>query len=134
MAAKEASIPGLVFHIEAQHLGPCVGGEIRAHGIATISADVYDVGVWDRAIEKLNGLVVYAQTVLPEILVEAAQIRAGQAEEEADKVREESRAKIEMLEARNAFQQSELQHLTEERAVLLQELEILRQFKQFVGG
>jgi hypothetical protein len=135
--AKE-ELPCVVLRIQEHALTPCAGDLFKATGRITVSAEVTDFAIWDKAVEKLDGMVVYAATTLPETLpetlVECAQRRAVRAEEVAMQVNEDARVRIEALEANIAFR---LQDIAQRDALIAQqneELAFLRDFEKAVNA
>lgn len=125
MATKEKELPGLVLHIFEHALNPCAGKDFKANGTITLTAEVQDFTVWDKVVEKLEGLAVYSVATLTETLVTAAQIRANRAEQAAMQATEEARARVESLEADLAFRLKEVQTLQELVKQKDQEIEVL---------
>ena len=131
--AKE-ELPCVVLRIQEHALTPCAGDLFKATGRITVSAEVTDFAVWDMAVGKLDGMAVYAATTLPETLIECAQRRAVRAEEDAMRVNESARARIEELEANVAFR---LQDIAQRDALIAQqneELTFLRDFERAVNA
>lgn len=127
--AKE-DIPGLVLHVKESALTPCLGDAFKANGDIRLTVEVSDLEVWDKVVEKLDGLVVYSKATLPEILIEIAQRRADQAHQTAAQAAEDARTRVERLEAELAFERSNGANLQAQLTAAHTELEVLRAFEE----
>lgn len=130
--AKE-DLPGLVLRVHEEQLTPCAGQSYLATGYITLTAEVNDLGVWDKVVEKLEGMAVYSVSTLADTLVQAAQRRANQAESMAMQTMEEARARIDQLEASLSFRTAENENLKHQLANAQQELVLLRDFERTIN-
>lgn len=132
--AKEVSIPGITLHVHGSDQSPCAGTEFLATGYITLTAEIRDFTIWDQVVEKLNGMDVYSVSTLTETLVEASRRRANKAEEDAMRVTEMSRARVDELESALSFRDAELEALKGQLAAAQEELTILRDFERTMNA
>lgn len=132
--AKEEELPGLTLRVHEKTLSPCAGSEFKATGLITLSVEVKELDVWDKVVEKLDGLAIYSVSTITETLVEAARRRANKAEQIAMRSTEESRAQIEQLESALSFRQADVDNLKNQLGAALAELEVLRDFERSVNA
>jgi hypothetical protein len=137
MATKEQELPGVILYIDSKSLDPCAGDTYKATGTILLTATVTDFDVWEKAVEKLDGMAVYSVSTLPETLVEEAQRRANRAEAAMMQTNEDARARVEELESSLAFRQQEVEQLKflaaskdQALAEALSELTVLRAFEE----
>lgn len=105
--SESEDLPGLTLHVIHEELASCAGRNFQAAGKIHLSAEVHDLGVFDDVVEKLDGMTVHTVNDVPQALVKAAQRRAKRAEEKMMSLTEESRNRIDQLEAELSFARQE---------------------------
>jgi len=107
------SVPGVVLHIKEHSTNPCHGSFV-ASGLVTLTSEISDLAIWDKVVEKLDGMPVYTVRSITEGLVDAARKRAKRAEERSMRTIEEARQEVDRMDADLSFAQAEVQRLTME--------------------
>jgi len=108
---ESESVPGVVLHIKEHSTNPCYG-DFVASGLVTLTSEISDLSVWDKVVEKLDGMPVYTVRSITEGLVDAARKRAKRAEERSIRTIEEARQEVDRMDADLSFSQAEVQRLT----------------------
>lgn len=109
-------LPGLTLHVMQDELSGCAGKKFKAHGQIVLSAEVHDYGIYEEVKEKLDGMTVHTVNDVPQALIKAAQRRAKKAEQRQMETSEQSRRRVDELEANLSF-------TTQERDALRFQLE-----------
>lgn len=124
---RKENLPGLTLYVKEKELTPCAGKEFTSAGFITLRAEVNDLDVWDKVVEKLEGMVIYTVNDLTGAVIQAAQRRANRAESAAMKTMEEARQRVDELEARNSFLENDNRRLQRENASLIRERDELQE-------
>jgi hypothetical protein len=124
---KKEDVPGLVHYVKRAELQHCSGGHFKGTGFITLQVEVNDFDVWDKILEKLEGMVVYTTNDLIGTVVAAAQRRANRAESQVVKTMEDARARIDLLESQLSFAQIDCENLKAQVGQVLLEREELQE-------
>lgn len=108
--SSSEDLPGLTLYVVQEELSSCAGKSFKAAGKILLSAEVHDLGIFDDVLEKLDGMTIHTVNDVPQALVKAAQRRAKRAEEKMMSLTEDSRNKIDQLEAALSFARQELEN------------------------
>jgi hypothetical protein len=127
MKNKKEDLPGITLYIKEHELTPCVGKVYKSAGFITLRAEVNDLDVWDRVVEKLDGMTIYTVNDLTGAVIQAAQRRANRAEKQAMKSMEDARRVVDELEARNSFLESDNDNLKRQLEAIIQERDELQE-------
>ena len=98
-----SELPGLTLHVMEDELSSCAGKTFQAAGTIVLSAEVHDLDIFEEVKEKLDGMTVHTVNDVPQALVKAAQRRAKKAEQKMMDTTENSRKRIDELEAQLSF-------------------------------
>lgn len=123
---KEKELPGLTLYVKEQKLTPCAGQEFKSTGFITLRAEVHDLAIWDKVVERLEGFTVHSVTEVTEAVVMAAQRRANRAEKTAMSTMEQARTEVDRLEADNSFLRSDYERMKGQLAAAATELQELQ--------
>jgi len=110
---EQADVPGVVLYVKEHSENPC-HGKFKASGVVILTSEISDLEVWDKVVEKLDGMPVYTVRSITEGLVDAARKRAKRAEERSIQTMEEARQEVDRMDADLSFSQAEAQRLTGE--------------------
>jgi hypothetical protein len=127
MKNKKEDLPGITLYIKEHELTPCVGKVYKSAGFITLRAEVNDLDVWDRVVEKLDGMTIYTVNDLTGAVIQAAQRRANRAEKQAMKSMEDARRVVDELEARNSFLENDNENLKRQLEAIIQERDELQE-------
>ena len=103
MNSTKEELPGLTLNISSEELTGCQGSAIKAVGFITLRVEVNDYTIWDKVLEKLDGMTVYTVNDLFGAVMDAAQRRANRAENQVMKTTEEARQQVDELESKLSF-------------------------------
>lgn len=96
-------LPGLTLHVMEDELTGCAGKTFKAGGRIVLSAEVHNLDIFDEVKEKLDGMTVHTVNDVPQALVRAAQRRAKRAEQKMMDISEDTRKRVDELEAQLSF-------------------------------
>ncbi len=127
-------LPGLTLHVMKDELTGCAGRKFKASGQILLAAEVHDFDTFDEVKEKLDGMTVHTVNDVPQALIKAAQRRAKRAEEKQVENTENSRRRIDELEARLSFMEQEKNSLQFQLETAQRELAELRETVEWQDG
>ncbi len=114
-------LPGLTLHVATSELAHCAGQKFKAVGRITLSAEVHDLDTFGEVMDKLDGMTVHTVNDVPQALVKAAQRRAKKAEQKMMETNEDSRRRIDELEAQLSFALHERDNFRAQLSTVLEE-------------
>jgi len=124
----------LTFHIKNKTLLPCAGGKFKATGSVTLDAEVGDLEVWDTVIERLDNMTVHTVHDVAGALVAAARKKTQQAEQVAVEVTEDSRKRMDKLEADKSFLEQDAENLRRQLIALQENYNALDEYVKTMEG
>jgi hypothetical protein len=131
---EQEGIPGLTLYVHESAIGPCAAGQHKGAGTITLTAEVDDFEVWDKVVQKLDGMRVHSVQTLAEALVRVAQVKAATAEQKAAMTVESYRGEIARLESQLAFAAQSIGDMKRQLQAANDELVILRDFATAVNA
>lgn len=118
---KKEDVPGLTLYVKEHDLQHCAGKNFAATGFITLRAEVNELDIWDKVVEKLEGMTVYTVNDLSGAVIQAAQRRANRAEKKAMETMEEARQRVDELEATTSFLESDNENLKNQLEAVIRE-------------
>ncbi len=124
-------LPGVTFRLtRGDLLPPADNKKQKALGAVELNAEVNDFDVWKEVLDKLNGMRIYTIENLAEEMVEVAQEKARQLENEMAKKTEELRVERAQLQQQLDFALVEIREL---RTTIIQQTKELQRLRQVEG-
>lgn len=106
------TIPGVTFRrIASRQVPPPLNTDCIAGGEVELRAEIVDLDMWEKVIDKLDGMRIYTVKNLAEQMVAVSQQKAHEAQRQLEMFSVEATGELEVLRQRVSFLEHENQQL-----------------------
>jgi FtsZ-binding cell division protein ZapB len=109
-----SKLPGVTLYLVKSELKQAPGADGNRHATLHLSAKVEDTAIWDRVVEKVNGLRIYTVSDLATALIEVTQMEAKEALEKSTAEKEKLQQENQRLLQANSLMRAQLEKVKSE--------------------